>query len=447
MNSCLLRKNKKTNTFLISYISFFFILIIAYYIFVYKYFKYSNFNNNFNFIKFLINFLIFLLVSFLIPKNKFTITIFCFHIQFFIIFVPLLVFNIFNVSSFIFLLTITVSFLMQILFYELFTNSSNNKSLNINKKCHYYFNIKKEKIFISLGLIFSFFILFLSIFLIRIPTIKAFDLGLTYILRAENNSILFLDYASTWTTKIIIPFFIVYTLYRKKYFLFSIFLLMQILFFMIYINKTTLFICFFIIIIFLLIKNKLFFKCFSSLLTIGVLICLLFNFLIDFIYPASLFIRRFLFLPAQIKFAYYDFFSQNQFLYFSEGQIGNLFNLEYPYDIPSVKLIASKIFNKESNFNTGYWGDAYAQLGLPGIFILSAILIILLCILEKMSNNIPKEIKIPAIAFSFLSLNDGALLTNILTGGMFIFFILFYFSSKIIKINNINTYPKENTNE
>ena len=151
-------------------------------------------------------------------------------------------------------------------------------------------------------------------------------------------------------------------------------------------------------------------------------------------------------IPAQLKFVYYEYFSVRKKVYFADGVIGSIFNIISPYEEAIPKTIGAYLGEGESNANTGYWGDAYANAGVLGVILFSVILALMIIILAKLGRKINPSVVVASMTFSLFSLNDGALLTNILTGGMFIFFIIFYFGTKAsptnIGKNGTNNFSK-----
>lgn len=137
-------------------------------------------------------------------------------------------------------------------------------------------------------------------------------------------------------------------------------------------------------------------------------------------------IRRTLFVPATIKFAYYDYFSQNELLHFADNTIGHLLNIQSPYELEAPKIIAEYLGVPNSHCNTGYWGDAYANFGIFGVVIFSIIVIWLLICIEKLTKRISQQIVIPIVTVMVYNLNDSALFTWILGGGGALMIFMFW---------------------
>src|SRR5699024_7932323 len=131
-------------------------------------------------------------------------------------------------------------------------------------------------------------------------------------------------------------------------------------------------------------------------------------------------VRQFI-IPAQISFAHYEFFSTNEKLYFAEGMIVKLFNIESPYPILSTYLIAEE----RSNWNTGFLADAYDNGGFFLMIIFTLICAAILLFVDSVSIKSTSRYEYTALmVYSVIILNDGALLTTLFTWGLA--FLLFF---------------------
>lgn len=71
----------------------------------------------------------------------------------------------------------------------------------------------------------------------------------------------------------------------------------------------------------------------------------------------NVYAMRMLFEPARIEYGYFDFFSSEKKLFFSEGLIGKAFDLNYPYDRP-IGFVITNFLNGEDAVNNairGFW--------------------------------------------------------------------------------------------
>lgn len=253
---------------------------------------------------------------------------------------------------------------------------------------------------------------------------EAFDLTAVYGIREQVGYSFPFSYLVPWAFKVICLFLLVYALEKKHYILAEIAGSIQIYFYLTYANKSTLFSLilvlgsYFIVnktdviktmiigLIALMSGSSLVYACTGNLILLSYLV------------------RRTFFVPARIKFAYYEFFSQNLLLYFADNSIGHLFGMKSPYEMQAPKLIAEYLGEPQSYCNTGYWGDAYANFGSVGVLLFSLILILLVLAIENM--KLPKTLCFPLMIALFYNLNDGALLTWILGGGGALIFILLW---------------------
>lgn len=249
-------------------------------------------------------------------------------------------------------------------------------------------------------------------------SMDAFDLTEVYKLR-ENISYGFpFSYLIPWTFKIVCIFIFLISLEKKQYLGMLLSSAAQLYFYLIYANKQTLFSWLLVIACYILVK-----KADIVLGMIYGLSALLAG--TSLIYKAtnsiillSYLVRRALFVPAAIKFAYYDFFSENELLHFADNSIGHLLGIPSPYGTEAPKLIADFLHVPDSYCNCGYWGDAYANFGMLGLFLFSILLALFLLLIEKMvEKDIPRSVYVPFLIALFYTLNDSALLTWCLGGG------------------------------
>jgi len=140
----------------------------------------------------------------------------------------------------------------------------------------------------------------------------------------------------------------------------------------------------------------------------------------------SLFIVRIIFVPANLNFAYYEFFKENPFIFFTDSKfILTHYFLEYPYDIDLAHLIGREIFNNPSlGANTGWIGSGFAQAGLYGMLIYSTIIGIVFKYLDFLSRYIDYRFIVisffPYVIILFLS---SDLKTVFLTHGFLLYLI------------------------
>lgn len=154
--------------------------------------------------------------------------------------------------------------------------------------------------------------------------------------------------------------------------------------------------------------------------------------------------NRVFFLPAKIKYAYFDYFQKNPFVYFSQNSISKILGIRSNYDTNIVYLIGEAYFNKPSMWtNTGFMADAYANLGFIGMALMGSVIAIVLNVLNKqmryVASDLQKEIQAIFVTF-YISLNDGATISVLFSGGMLlavliVCYVKFYDRSRFERIS------------
>lgn len=284
------------------------------------------------------------------------------------------------------------------------------------------------------GIITAFFVIFvLSCFYMGVKRggidARSFSFSTIYELRAEGNGMNGLEaYLSNWCTKSLFPMLTIYYIYIKKYFRTFICMLCQIFMYLCYGYKAYLLAAILTLAIYYIgkysfnkhkesnIRNLFVFIiglvpcCLTTIKGLVGTICFGIN---------NTYAMRMLYEPARIEHGYFEFFSQNNKLFFSEGLIGKLFGLHYPYD-SAIGFVVTRYLNGQeavSNSNTGIVADSYAQLGVWGILIIAVLAGCLIVVIKQICIHIPTYFIVAAFFYPVIMLNDNPLLTNLLTNG------------------------------
>ena len=143
------------------------------------------------------------------------------------------------------------------------------------------------------------------------------------------------------------------------------------------------------------------------------------------IFFGSLLLRRVYFVPAQINYFYYDYFSLNSFILWAESKL-TLGLIDYQYPLSMPRMIGLEYFGNEiTNANTGWIGSGYAQAGLIGMIIYSVIIGIIFNTLNIFSKRVNKNIILPiTIVPVFSVITSSDLPTAFLTHGLILVLIL-----------------------
>ncbi len=265
-------------------------------------------------------------------------------------------------------------------------------------------------------------------------------------IRRENVQLNILEsYWMQWTVKAFTPFFMGYFLFYKKYWMCMLCMVIQAMLYLTYGHKAFLFsialfwLLYFLAKLFNKVKTK-YYMLFSGLAIVALMYGLGNRMKVVWLLTWQG-IMRLLFEPAKIKFQYFEYFSVHEKLRFSEGVIGKLLGIEYPYD-KAIGYVITEYFSGEgiiSNSNTGVIGDLYSQMGYGGIIAGGIVLGLIIRLMDQSSTHIPLANKIAIVSYICITFNDNALQTTLLSGGGMILIIL-------LMIFNTELYSEEHCN-
>ncbi|MDN7124514.1 hypothetical protein J6I90_06435 [Pseudidiomarina sp. 1APP75-32.1] len=167
--------------------------------------------------------------------------------------------------------------------------------------------------------------------------------------------------------------------------------------------------------------------------TMSILLPLGWYFISSDILLGSMFIRRVYFLPAQLTYQYIEFFSNNEFVFWSNSVLASF--IDYPYDIGLGDLIGRSM-GTEMNANNGFVASGYAHAGLFGVLVYSVLLGLLIRVIDVWSKPLPIWFALALVIIPLRNaLTASDLLTVILTHGLFLaMMILLVMRSKFIQI-------------
>lgn len=248
-----------------------------------------------------------------------------------------------------------------------------------------------------------------------------------YELREENptGTVPFSGYLINWTGKIFLPFLLIYSIVKSnKYFnLYSILIMFAIvLLFSMTGHKS------YVMMIPAIIGTIWLYRTGNFFQNLLIIFCLLTLFGLMVFYftgnqlTLSLFVRRTLYVPAQLSFYYYDFFQGNP-LYLSNSIFSGVF--EYPYDMNPPHLIADIYYNRpDISANNGIISDGFSNFGIIGVAVWAFLFSFILKVMNWLTKN-----KNPLIFWTLILLGlrvfiGGSLLTGLLTHGVLLIMLI-----------------------
>ncbi len=237
-----------------------------------------------------------------------------------------------------------------------------------------------------------------------------------------NNSASIFSYLFQWQGNVINLFWFGISYRKKNYFGIIISLLLQIWLFSANGSKTLFFSQVFCILIVIAFIRKI--SSYKIIISIEILqIISIIAMFFDKINLLAILSHRLLFIPAQLPFKFYEFFSEHGLLNFSHSIFKRF--VEYPYALSPYKLIGLEYFNSASvNANTNFLGDSYMNWGLIGMIIFTIILAMIFIFIDNISKDKDKALCLFITLIPIYLLTNGALLTIILTSGLGISLIL-----------------------
>lgn len=400
------------------------------------------YNKDFNVLKYIVGIILCLILFWSINHESKNTSSFLLYTVFLIQIIPITTIYSLGNDSTPFYITICFSFFIcEVIVKYLYRNNQLNRSFKIS-------NLLEK---------FLFLIMIIAICMViwrnGVPSLSALNFMNVYDLRkndpidVEGN----LYYIYTWTIKIIIPFFIVKSILNKKKNLVILLCAIEILMYLYSGHKSILYTVPITVIVTLWSKRKNFYNEFFSIACLGSTAVVLFRCFSPIfrtfwerLYGFS--IERILFISANNKFIYCDYFSENPLM-----GIGGIFPRwliyipNYYENIPYTYKISEIYFNKpEMNSNTGFIAEGFMRFGYIGIIFIFIIFAIILIQIDKLQNRTSYCFTVGLFVTPVLFLSDNHLLDSIVFGPwmILILIILFYCSSgeSIDKKNNLFIY-------
>jgi hypothetical protein len=250
-----------------------------------------------------------------------------------------------------------------------------------------------------------------------------FDLSKVYDHRsmyAESYSSGFFGYLNSWVYKIFSVILLLWSISKNKKIVYFFTIFIVVLLFGLSGHKSALISLFLV---------PFFYYVYKSKKPVNSLIYILLSFLgLSYIYLyysedlmyGSIIFRRSLMTPSELNYKYLEFFSNNSFVYWSDGILKNFNARVYDVNIPYV--IGRYLGSDELGANTGFIATGYAQAGFFGIFLYTVICIVIMNFINLVAKRNKKYV---AISIIFIPLStlfiSSDLATTLLTHGLLIY--------------------------
>lgn len=215
-----------------------------------------------------------------------------------------------------------------------------------------------------------------------------FDPSRVYEFRAENSKITdigVLAYFNLWVYKFFTIFLISYALYKKNIFIVLLLLGIQLFFYGVNAHKITVFLPFVAISIwFYFRKNDLLIVVPLSYIAIVFIAYWIYLFFNDEM-AGALLIRRAFFVPAGLTFEWFDYFSNNPHVFWSDKILAPLIDSPYKRSIPFT--VGEHLLSPELAANNGFISSGFAHAGVLGVFIYSILLGYVIKVLDMLGRT------------------------------------------------------------
>lgn len=151
----------------------------------------------------------------------------------------------------------------------------------------------------------------------------------------------------------------------------------------------------------------------------------------------SLFIRRTLIVPAELKFVHYDYFSNHPYLGFY-GVLPKVlvpFKPEYYMGISYTHEIGRLYYDSPlMSADTGTLAEGFSRFGYFGIILEFMILAIIFKQIEKLSKNCGFATAVSFFVFSIYALSETQLVSSMVGGSwMFALIVLWFYNEKTVQ--------------
>ncbi|MEL6301961.1 MAG: hypothetical protein AAFV47_03185 [Pseudomonadota bacterium] len=148
--------------------------------------------------------------------------------------------------------------------------------------------------------------------------------------------------------------------------------------------------------------------------------------------PASYLVRRAVFVPADLHYAYFEFFGQAGHVRWSSSILSSF--VHYPFDYPTPNTMSVYLYgHAEAAANAGFLAAGFMHFGYLGVGLFALIMGILLRVIDGLALRTGMPLAVAAVLPGYLwAITSSDLTTSLLTHGLlFSLFLLWLLSSEI----------------
>ena len=210
---------------------------------------------------------------------------------------------------------------------------------------------------------------------------------------------------------VILSFGFALAIYLKKYLFIALLIFINTLIFGLTSNKSFLFVGVFTLGLYYILGLRSPKKALILLFcVISAGLTLLFVYDPDLLELPTLFVRRYLFVPAYANFLYWEFFTTNPYAYWSDSTVG-LGIVQSPYGVSTPRVIGSYFTGIDvssraiqfHNANTGWLGSGYGNAGVVGMLIYAVLSGVVTNYVNYLSYVTSPRVATAGVGFYFFS--------------------------------------------
>ena len=380
---------------------------------------------DFNIKKYLLGFFMVIVLFFFIEHDNGKVSTFFLDMHYALAIIPMTVIYAFGNKETIYYIGICISYLLAVLlmYVKKDITFSGSQLLSTIMLC---------------GFIIITVIVYLGIILENdIPSLRVLNIFNVYEFRANFQINKYIGYLYRWQITVINPLMIIRGIQRKCKSEIAVFTSLQVIAYLYTTQKTILFIIPLIYIVYVFGRKPYFSLVAYGGFSVGLTtFALLARVNYDLYKIFSLFGRRVLLLPANLKFLYYDYFTSHSTIGLSNTLWGSLLDLKSPYDKGIGNIIAEYYLGSpETNSNTGFLAEGYYMFGYLGIILAIMLFVLLLKCMDFCAKRNGFAFTVGVSIYSIFMLNDTSLIDSMIFGNITIllFVLVFYNSSRDIE--------------
>lgn len=269
-----------------------------------------------------------------------------------------------------------------------------------------------------------------------LPSLQALNIYSVYELRESGEFELgkYANYLFTWTTAVILPSGIALCITKRKYVLMAVLSGIMLMLYLYSGHKTFLFAIPFVVICAFWSRRPSFYKelfvvgCFGFLLLVILLwVSPVAEVLFQRVF--SLLGRRVLYVPANNKFHYYEYFSTRPKMGIGGIIPRWLFYVPNHYEnIPYTYEISAIFYGKpDMNSNTGFLAEGYMRFGHLGTFLILLLFAIILKQVDRFQERVGYSLAVGVFIYQIYSLSDAYLLESLVLGPWMLLILILLF--------------------